>query len=184
MGAWRALGAGSRVGAVTWVAAVVVVTAWWLQQTTWVLASGASVLVLAAAATVDAVEHRLPNVLVALGAVPLGVALVGVTIARGDLGALTAAATGAAVVGGPLLLTHLVTPAGMGFGDVKAGAVLGAALAPTALVLAPLALLLGLGTAGTWGLARRVRTVPLGPFLVSGALAALVVGRLVELEPR
>ncbi|HEX7247806.1 MAG TPA: type II secretion system F family protein, partial [Actinomycetota bacterium] len=38
------------------------------------------------------------------------------------------AALGAAVLGGPLLVTHLVTPAGMGFGDVKAGAVLGAAL--------------------------------------------------------
>ena len=79
-------------------------------------------------------------------------------------------------------MTHLVSPAGMGFGDVKAGAVAGAALGLIDPQLAVLALVLGLAAAASWGLVRRSRTVPFGPGLVAGALAALVVARLVGIE--
>ena len=61
----------------------------------------------------------------------------------------------------------------MGFGDVKAGAVLGAALGLLAAPLAVLALVLGLLAAATFGLLRRLRTIALGPALVAGAVLAL-----------
>ena len=51
--------------------------------------------------------------------------------------------TGALVVAGPLLAVHLITPSGMGFGDVKAGAVLGAAMGLIDVELALLALVAG-----------------------------------------
>ena len=50
-----------------------------------------------------------------------------------------AALAGAAVLAVPLLLVHLVSPAGLGFGDVKYGALIGAgvgvATGPAAVVL-------------------------------------------------
>ena len=85
-------------------------------------------------------------------------------------------------VGGPLLVTHLIAPRGMGFGDVKAGAVLGAALGLLAAPLAVLALVLGLLAAATFGLLRRLRTIALGPALVAGAVLALTIGRLVGVD--
>ena len=122
--AWRESGAVGTAGVTTAVLACVVVTLWWQPVTTRVLGTIAALLVLVAAALVDVVEHRLPNPIVAAALVPVvvTVALVGSSdVARG-------AVAGAALVGLPLFGTHLVTPAGMGFGDVKAGAALGAAV--------------------------------------------------------
>src|SRR5690606_2206948 len=95
---------------------------------------------------------------------------------------LVGAVGGVLLMGGPLLLTHLVSPAGMGFGDVKAGSVLGGALGLVNAQLAMLALLIGLvGTAG-FAVVRRRRAVALGPGLVGGALVALTIGRAVGIE--
>jgi leader peptidase (prepilin peptidase)/N-methyltransferase len=165
------------VGALTLVG-VVAMTVWWLPITLRATGTGAALTVLVAAALVDAAEHRLPNLLVALAAVPVAVTLLAgwsPDVARGVL-------AGAAVVGVPLLAAHLVAPAGMGFGDVKAGAVLGAAVALVDVQLAALALVLGLAGAAAWGVARRARSIPLGPGLVGGALVALALGRLLGLE--
>ena len=71
----------------------------------------------------------------------------------GSADLLRSSLVGAALLGGPLLVTHLVSPAGMGFGDVKAGAVAGAALGLIDPQLAVLALVLGLAAAASWGLA-------------------------------
>ena len=128
---------------------------------------------LVSAALVDVAEHRLPNGLVAVAALPVVVMLI--AAGSGDLA--RSAAVGAVMFAGPLLLTHLVSPAGMGFGDVKAGAVLGAALGLIDPQVALLALVLGLASAAAWGLARRARSVAFGPGLVTGALLALAIGR-------
>ena len=64
----------------------------------------------------------------------------------------------------------------MGFGDVKAGAVLGAAMGLIDVELALLALVLGLGAGAAWGVATRARSIALGPSLVAGALAAVLIG--------
>ena len=103
-------------------------------------------------------------------------------IAAGSGDLARSAAVGAAMLAGPLLLTHLVSPTGMGFGDVKAGAVLGAALGLIDPQVALLALVLGLASAAVWGLARRARSVAFGPGLVTGALLALAIARAAGVE--
>ena len=141
---------------------------------------GATLLVLLAAALVDAAEHRLPNVLVAAAAIPIVVTLAvswSPDLARSVAG-------GAVFVAVPLLVTHLVSPAGMGFGDVKAGVVLGAALGLVDAQLALFALVAGLAAGAAWGLTRRASSIPLGPALVAGAIAALAVGRVLGVEAR
>lgn len=176
--AWRAVGTAGHVTVAATAAAVVGVTAWWVPVTISAVATGAALLGLLAAALVDAVEHRLPNPIVALGAIPV-VAALAVGRSSADV---TAVLTGAAIVGVPLLATHLISPAGMGFGDVKAGVVIGAAVALVDVQLAALTLVLGLAGAAAWGLARGARSIPLGPGLVGGAVAALALGRLLGLE--
>jgi len=160
--------------------ACVLAVGWWLPSTALVLGTGGALVVLVAAALVDAVEHRLPNALVALAALP-AVAAMAVgwepSVAR-------SVGTGALLMAVPLLVTHLAAPAGMGFGDVKAGVVLGGALGLVDGQLALFALVLGLAAGALWGLTRRARSIPLGPALVLGAVAALVVGRLLGVEAR
>lgn len=173
--AWHSLGVARHVVAAVALGCCVALTFTWPPAS---VAVGLTLGVLVLAAVVDVVEHRLPNALVAIAAVPVAVALLAAT--SSDL--LRSALFGAALLGGPLLLTHLVSPAGMGFGDVKAGAVAGAALGLIDAQLALLALVLGLAAAAGWGLARRSRSVPFGPGLVAGALAALVVARIVGIE--
>ena len=160
---WRAASTPARILTVLAAAACVVVG--WESP-----ATGVSLLVLVGAALVDAVERRLPNALVAGAALPVLIAL------AGSPELVRSAALGALVVAGPLLVTHLVTPSGMGFGDVKAGAVLGAAMGLIDVEVAVLALVLGLGAGAAWGLVRRARTIALGPALVAGGLLAALIG--------
>jgi leader peptidase (prepilin peptidase)/N-methyltransferase len=174
--AWRATGVGGRLLTVGGLLATVVVTAAWVPWSAAALATGLSVVVLMAAALVDAVAHRLPNAIVAVAALPVVVAL------ALDVDLVPSSILGVALLGGSLLVTHLVTPSGMGFGDVKAGAVLGAALGLLAAPLALLALVLGLLAAATFGLVWRLRAVALGPSLVAGAVLALVIGRLAGVD--
>lgn len=92
---------------------------------------------------------------------------------------------GAAGAAGFLFLLWLVHPGGMGLGDVKLAALIGAVLG----VLAIPALFLAFAAGAALGLvllarlgprARKV-AVPFGPFLAAGAVAALVIGpRLVD----
>jgi leader peptidase (prepilin peptidase) / N-methyltransferase len=178
--AWQLVGPLGRALAVGVVVACVALSAWWLPMTGRALGTAGALAVLVAAALVDAVEHRLPNVVVGCAAVPVALAL-----AAGwgpDVG--RSVAIGALLMAVPLLVTHLAAPAGMGFGDVKAGVVLGAALGLLDGQLALVALVLGLGAGALWGLTRRARSIPLGPALVLGAVAALVVGRLLGVEAR
>lgn len=176
--AWRDQHTAGRVTGVVACALSLVVTVCWVGQSLVALATGASLVVLVAAALVDVAEHRLPNALVVVAAAPVVVAL----LAAGSASLARSAVLGAVVLGGPLLLTHLVSPAGMGFGDVKAGAVLGAALGLIDIQVALLALVLGLSSAAIWGLARGSRSVAFGPGLVAGALLALALARWADIE--
>ena len=176
--AWRAIGRPARVLTVLAALGCVVLAALWAGESLAVVACGLSLLVLVVAALVDAVEHRLPDVLVLAASLPVVAALV----LAGSPDLARSAAVGSVVVAGPLLVTHLVTPSGMGFGDVKAGAVLGAALGLIDVEVALLGLVLGLGLGAVWGVGRRVRSIALGPALVLGALAAVVIARLVGVE--
>ena len=82
---------------------------------------------------------------------------------------------------GILLAVHLVSPAGMGFGDVKLGLALGLALGATAIASAFVALLVAMVTGAVAGLillARhrdRRRAFAFGPCLGFGTVVALLL---------
>jgi leader peptidase (prepilin peptidase) / N-methyltransferase len=87
-----------------------------------------------------------------------------------------AAALGA---GALLLLPNVLNPAGIGMGDVKLAALLGAALG-TAVVSALFVGFLAMGAAAgallvRHGRAARQKAIPLGPFLAFGAAVAVLV---------
>lgn len=126
------------------------------------------VAVLVPAAVVDVRERRIPDHLVVAAA-----AVLAVTGAVSGLSA-GAVAAGAVVMSGPLLALHLISPASMGFGDVKAAFVLGAALGTIDWQLALVALCVAAGVGGVVGLARRVATIPFGAFLVFGGWAVVI----------
>jgi leader peptidase (prepilin peptidase)/N-methyltransferase len=129
----------------------------------------------AAAAAADWRTHRVPNLLVAIALLPV---LVAILVVDDRIHLLAPVASGVAVMAVPLLVLHLVTPAAMGFGDVKLAVALGAGLGVLEPKLAVLALAVASGltlVAAAW--ARRAATA-FAPGLVIGAAAALALGSL------
>ena len=129
----------------------------------------------------DVLRRTIPNVALAAATVlwvPLWL------IARP--GPLAAGPFGALVFAGPLWAAARLRPGEMGMGDVKLGAVLGLYLG---FPLSVVGLILGVLAGGLGGAAVLLRasgsrrdTIPYGPFLAAGALAALVWGsRLLHL---
>lgn len=136
-------------------------------------AAGIAIALTAPAAVVDVHEQRLPDSWVATALIGLAVALAA-DAASGGAVDLRSVAAGALVMLAPILALHLVSPAAMGFGDVKLSLVLGAALGTVDWRLAMVALCAAGFFGATYGVATRQRTVPFGPFLVSGALTTLL----------
>jgi leader peptidase (prepilin peptidase) / N-methyltransferase len=133
-----------------------------------VVASLFAALLPAAAAAVVRAEGRLPDGLVAgTAAVPVVLVVFGIVGWPGTL-------VGAAVTLGPLLAVHLVSPAVIGFGDVKLAAALGGVLGVIDWRGGIAALAIGSGCALLTAAATRRRAVPLGPGLVAGACVVLV----------
>lgn len=96
---------------------------------------------------------------------------------------LARAAAGAGIAFGLLLLIHLISPRGMGFGDVRLAAVLGLFLGWLGLGHVFVGLFLAFLLASAVGIGllatkRRTRKdpVPFGPFLAAGAYLAVLVG--------
>jgi leader peptidase (prepilin peptidase)/N-methyltransferase len=81
---------------------------------------------------------------------------------------------GAVAMSIPVVALHLVSPASMGFGDVKAAMVLGGAVGTVDWRLGAVALCLAALTGSIAGVVMRRATIPFGPFLVAGALVACV----------
>jgi leader peptidase (prepilin peptidase)/N-methyltransferase len=134
-----------------------------------------------AAAIIDARTGRLPDELLLAATFPLVALVVAAAFETGDLVApALAMGAGAAAFSGPVFLIHLVSPAAMGFGDVKLAAVLGFALGVIDWRLSVLALCLASGGTALVGLARRRTTLPFGPGLVAGALVVAVASMLSE----
>jgi leader peptidase (prepilin peptidase) / N-methyltransferase len=137
-----------------------------------------------ALAVIDLDCRRLPNSLTlpsyAIGGVLLGAAAL---IRRDDAAALRAAA-GMVVLFAVFYLLALIHPAGMGFGDVKLAGVLGLYLGWLGWTEVLLGVFLAFLLSAVVGLvmvaARRATlksTLPFGPFLLAGALLAVLWGQ-------
>ena len=101
-----------------------------------------------------------------------------------DWASLRGAAIGGLLGFGILFVIHVVSPRGMGFGDVRLSGLLGVALGWLDLGHVLLGLFLGFLTASVLSLVligtkRRSRKdrIPFGPFLALGALLAVLAGR-------
>jgi prepilin peptidase CpaA len=119
------------------------------------------------AAFVDVYERRLPNRLLAAGAV----ALLAAAPFAGANGAVSMA-LGATLGGGLLLAVRLLR--GIGMGDVKAGVLVGASVGVLSPAAAAFAIAVAAATAGAVGILARRHTLPLGPALWLGWAVALL----------
>lgn len=174
--AWSTVGRATRWATVVFASVALVVGASWIPVTAYAIATGLSIAALVVAAMVDVVERRLPNALIAWAGLPVLVALTAAWLQ--DQHVVGSAAIGAGLMAAPLLIAHLVSARALGFGDVKAGAVLGAAVGLVDDDLALPSLLLALLAVSVLGLVRRAPTAALGPPLVYASIAMLAVARL------
>lgn len=136
-----------------------------------------------ALAFIDLDVHRLPNLITLPSYAIGGVLLTAASVADDDFGALARAVVGMAALYLLYFGLAVVKSGGMGFGDVKLAGVLGMFLgylgwAPLA-VGAFLGFLLG-GVGGIammlGGRAGRKSKIPFGPYMVAGALIAVLAG--------
>lgn len=134
---------------------------------------------------IDVEQHRLPDVLT-LPSYPVSLALLGVAAPFVPSGGrhMIAALVGLAALGLVYAVLFLVNSSGIGFGDVKLAGVLGAYLgwlgADAWIVGAFLGVLFG----GVFALAlvvlrkaTRKTTIPFGPFMLAGALVAVLLSK-------
>jgi leader peptidase (prepilin peptidase)/N-methyltransferase len=137
--------------------------------------------ILVVASAIDRRCHRLPDLLTLPATVLMTAGVAIAAAVDDDLGLLAAAMGGAVMLAGTLLVVHLVSPAGMGFGDVKLavpiGLVVGARGTGAAVAALLAAFVLG-AVAGLVTLAKhrdRRRSFAFGPCLGAGAVLALLV---------
>jgi len=158
----------------------------WIDETWRALGVSGTFIAISLAAMVDVRQRRLPDVLTVPGALVSIATVVPVAAAEGTavgVDVVTSVALGAAAFAGPLLVLHLVSPAGMGFGDVKAGVALGTAIGLIDTASSLVGLFVGSLIATSAGLVTRQRHVPFGPSLVIGAAVALVIARARGVSP-
>ncbi|MET8772153.1 A24 family peptidase [Streptomyces sp. NPDC004658] len=145
----------------------------------WLLLVPAGVLL----AAVDSKVHRLPDIVtVPFTAITL-VLLGGAALLPHADGSWTTALLGSLTLAACYLLLFLINPKGIGFGDVKLAPALGAALGWYGWKIILLGTFTGYLFGALYGagliLARRAaRTsaIPLGPFLMAGALTGILLG--------
>ncbi len=158
----------------------------WAPATWRAIGIGIALVVMAWAGLIDLTERRIPNQLALMATSAVAVTGVGVTIAQGfEVGGDVALSVlaGAGLFGGPMLVLHLLSPGGMGFGDVKAGVVLGGIIGLIDAWSCLVGLFVGSALTAVVGVVGRRRAVPFGPGLVAGAEVALIVARLRGISP-
>ncbi len=162
---------GAAAGLVTAAAGLIPLAVVWV-----LVGTGVSV------AFVDLVYRRIPTPLVVFaGGVTVAVAAVA-GAHDASLGPVVIAAAGAGLVGGVFLVVHLVTPAGLGFGDVRLAAVTGALTALGADQLTAAAAAAGVAAvAATAVMVVSGRpTVAFGPYLIAAAIVAVAAATLLS----
>lgn len=140
-------------------------------------AAAGAIALLVPAAVIDIEQRRLPDVWLGAALLLLLAALgVGSVVGQPDdpVRTMIGAVGGALAMTLPLFALHLLSPASMGFGDVKAAAVLGAAVGTVDWRLGVVALCIAALSGALVGLIMRLRTVAFGPFLVFGAWCSLL----------
>ena len=134
-------------------------------------------------AVIDATVRLLPNRITYPAFPAVAGLLLVASLGLGDLGRLGRALVAALLVGAVFLVLVLVSPRGMGMGDVKLAPTLGLALGwlswPAVAVGLFSAFLLG-GLAGLTAIAvlrlSRKALIPFGPWLAAGALVGVLAG--------
>lgn len=132
---------------------------------------------------IDLDVKRLPNAIVLPSYLVAGALLTVGTVATGDWGDLVRAGLGMVALYSFYFLLALIYPAGMGFGDVKLAGVLGLYLGWLGWAEVVTGGFLGFLFGGLVGLglmavrrAGRKSQIPFGPFMLSGALVAVLWG--------
>jgi leader peptidase (prepilin peptidase)/N-methyltransferase len=137
--------------------------------------------VLLALALIDARYRKLPNRILYPSVLLFALVIVVGDVADGGVDAATAA-IGFAAYGGALFVIAMVSPRGMGMGDVKLAFLIGLVLGSLALtfvaVAAGVAILAGgLGAIAALAAGRgRKSVIPFGPYLALGAVVAAFAG--------
>lgn len=177
-GAWHASTTCAQSAAVATLIGLIAIAAVHRDAT---IISAVGLALLIPAGLVDVIERRLPNRMVATAALALCAAIAasvsGVlpALPGGWLGNIT---IGVGFMAGPLFALHLISPASMGFGDIKVGIVLGASLSVVDPQLALLGLFIASGGTAVVGLASRQRHIAFGPGLILGSVIALAASPL------
>lgn len=136
-----------------------------------------------ALAAIDLDTHRLPDAIVLPSYGVLAALLGGAALLAGEGEAAARAAAGAGILFALYLLLALISPRGMGMGDVKLSGVIGlvlgwvgwAALAVGALAAFVLGGLVGIALI-VIGRARRSTGIPFGPWMLGGAWVGILLG--------
>ncbi|KOU51210.1 peptidase [Streptomyces sp. MMG1522] len=136
-------------------------------------------------AVVDRRVHRLPDPLTLPLAAAAVLLLGGAALLPGAAGSWTSGLLGGLALGGFYFLLFLINPNGMGFGDVKLALALGVALGWYGWAVLFVGGFAGFLFGAAYGLglvllrgAGRKTGIPFGPFMITGALAALLLGAL------
>jgi leader peptidase (prepilin peptidase)/N-methyltransferase len=135
-----------------------------------------------ALSVIDIRHRRIPNRLVYPALVIAAAVIIAGDLAGGGLDALEAG-IGLVAYGLGLMIIALISPKGMGMGDVKLAGLIGLVLGSIGLDLVAVAAGMGILLGGAGAIvallsgAGRKSAIPFGPFLASGAVIAVFVGR-------
>ena len=136
-----------------------------------------------ALAMIDIDVHRLPNAIVLPSYGVAATLLLLAAALTGEWASLLRAGLGGAALFGVYFLLAFIYPAGMGFGDVKLAGVLGIYLGWLGWGVLLVGGFLGFLLGGVMGAALmavnkagRKSKIPFGPFMLAGALIAILVG--------
>ena len=137
-----------------------------------------------ALAMIDIDTRRLPDALTLPSYVVLAVLLGGAAVAEGGAGALIRALLGGLALYALYFALAVAKPGAMGFGDVKLAGVLGICLGWLGWGTWAVGMFAGFFLGGVWGIglllvggAGRKTKVPFGPFMLAGALLAVLAGQ-------
>jgi leader peptidase (prepilin peptidase) / N-methyltransferase len=135
-----------------------------------------------AISVIDIRHRRIPNRLVYPAFVIAAAVIIVGALAGGGLDALDAG-IGLLAYGLGLMIIALISPKGMGMGDVKLAGLIGLVLGSIGLDLVAVAAGMGILLGGAGAIvalltgAGRKSAIPFGPFLAAGAVIAIFVGR-------